>query len=135
MKKCPKFSPEELEKRCEVSRRENRRKEARAMARAPGQIRKVEEKKKRDRERKAGQNWGRPIVWAQEMKEAEVNPVPNKVFKGAFHSPAQLEKLKEMQKNRRWTRRVRGERAELDLEQVNIQYISSKGIYRNILNK
>ena len=118
MRKCPKLSPEDLEKRCEVYRRENRRKEARAMAGAPGQIRK--EQKKRDWERKAGQNWGRPIVRAQEMKEAKVNPVPSKVFKGAFHSPAQLEKLKEMQKNRRWTRRVRGERAELHLEQVNI---------------
>ena len=66
------MSPEDLEKRCEVYRRENRRKEARAMAGAPGQIRK--EQKKRDWERKAGQNWGRPIVRAQEMKEAKVNP-------------------------------------------------------------
>ena len=133
MKKCPKFSPEELEKRCEVSRRENRRKEARAMARAPGQIRKVEEKKKRDRERKAGQNWGRPIVWAQEMKEAEVNPVPSKVFKGAFHSLAQVENLMEMQKNRRQTRRLRGERAELDFDQArSVVQSSSRGLRETV---
>ena len=77
-------------------RRENRRQEARAR----------EEKKKRDWERKSGQNWGWPIVWVQEMKEAEVNPVPSKVFKVDYHPAVEVERLRELQKERREARNL-----------------------------
>ena len=68
------------------SRRENKRKEDRARAMAGLPRSKEEEKKRRDWQRRSGQNWGRPIFLVQEMKEAEVNPVPSKVFnlQGAF---------------------------------------------------
>ena len=45
--------------------------------RDPGPMRKDEEKEKIHWKRRAGQNWGMPTVWTQEMKEAKVNPLPN----------------------------------------------------------
>ena len=52
------------------SRRENKRMDDRAGARAVLPRSKDEEKKKRDWHRRKGQNWGRPIFLVQEMKEA-----------------------------------------------------------------
>ena len=39
--------------------------------RDPGPMRKDEEKEKIHWKRRAGQNWGMPTVWTQEMKEAK----------------------------------------------------------------
>ena len=62
----------------------------RAGARAVLPRSKEEEKKKRDWQRRKGQNCGRPIFLVQEMKEAEVNPVPRKVFKGPFYTAVEV---------------------------------------------
>jgi len=112
-----------------VYRRENKMKELRARrGRDPGPMRKDEEKEKIHWKRRAGQNWGMPTVWTQEMKEAKVNPLPNKVFKPfcqPFHPLAQVE-----QKKRREVRKERGETAELNFNQAKtVVQSSGRGLW------
>ena len=116
-------------KRTSGSRRENKRKEDRARARAGLPRSKEEEKKRRDWQRRSGQNWGRPIFLVQEMKEAEVNPVPSKAFKVDYHPAVEVERLRGLQKERREARKERGAAAERDFDQVkNIIQSSARGL-------
>ena len=116
-------------KRTSGSRRENKRKEDRARARAGLPRSKEEEKKRRDWQRRSGQNWGRPIFLVQEMKEAEVNPVPSKAFKVDYHPAVEVERLRGLQKERREARKERGAAAERDFDQVkNIIQSSLRGL-------
>jgi len=96
--------------------------------RDPGPMRKDEEKEKIHWKRRAGQNWGMPTVWTQEMKEAKVYPLPKKVFKPfcqPFHPLAQVE-----QKKRRDARKERGEKAELNFNQAKtVVQSSGRGLW------
>ena len=58
-----------------------------------------------------------------------MNPVPSKAFKVDYHPAVEVERLRELQKERREARKERGVAAEIDFDQVkNVIQSSARGL-------